>query len=56
MMTFLDTEGLELDQSFRLTRRYCWIGITIRARQAKEGGSVVRTDDNHETLKVRAAG
>jgi adenylate kinase len=27
--------------------------ITTRACQAKEGGSVVRTDDNHEALKVR---
>jgi adenylate kinase len=27
--------------------------ITTRACQAKQGGSVARTDDNHEALKVR---
>jgi adenylate kinase len=52
---FLDTEGLELDHVIELhaDQKVLLDRITTRARQAKEGGSVVRTDDNHEALKVR---
>ena len=52
---FLDTEGLELDHVIELQadQKVLLDRITTRARQAKEGGSVVRTDDNHEALKVR---
>jgi len=52
---FLDTEGLELDHVIELhsDQKVLLDRITSRVRQAKEGGSVVRTDDNHEALKVR---
>ena len=52
---FLDTEGLELDHVIELQtdQKVLLDRITTRARQAKEGGSVVRTDDHHEALKVR---
>jgi adenylate kinase len=52
---FLDTEGLELDHviELRADQKVLLDRITTRACQAKEGGSVVRTDDNHEALKVR---
>jgi adenylate kinase len=52
---FLDTEGLELDHVIELhaDQKVLLDRITTRARQAKEGGSVVRTDDNHQALKVR---
>ncbi len=52
---FLDTEGLELDHVIELyaDQKVLLDRITTRARQAKEGGCVVRTDDNHEALKVR---
>jgi adenylate kinase len=52
---FLDTEGLELDHVIELQadQKVLLDRIKTRARQAKEGGSVVRTDDNHEALKVR---
>jgi len=52
---FLDTEGLELDHVIELQadQKVLLDRITTRACQAKEGGSVVRTDDNHEALKVR---
>jgi adenylate kinase len=52
---FLDTEGLELDHVIELhaDQKVLLDRITTRARQAREGGGVVRTDDNHEALKVR---
>ena len=52
---FFDTEGLELDHVIELQadQKVLLDRITTRACQAKEGGSVVRTDDNHEALKVR---
>jgi len=52
---FLNTEGLELDHVIELQadQKVLLDRITTRARQAKEGGSVARTDDNHEALKVR---
>jgi adenylate kinase len=52
---FLDTEGHELDHVIerQADRNVLLSRITTRAREAKEGGSVVRTDDNHEALKVR---
>jgi adenylate kinase len=52
---FLDTEGFELDHVIELQadQKVLLDRITTRACQAKEGGSVVRTDDNHEALKVR---
>ena len=52
---FLDTEGLELDHVIELCadQKVLLDRITTRARQAREGGGVVRTDDNHEALKVR---
>jgi adenylate kinase len=52
---FLDTEGLELDHVIELHAAHQVLldRITTRARQAREGGGVVRTDDNHEALKVR---
>jgi adenylate kinase len=52
---FLDTEGRELDHVIELQadQKVLLNRITTRARQAMEGGSVVRTDDNHEALKVR---
>jgi adenylate kinase len=52
---FLDTEGLELDHVIELhaDQKVLLDRINTRARQAREGGGVVRTDDNHEALKVR---
>jgi adenylate kinase len=55
---FLDTEGLELDHVIELhaDQKVLLDRITTRARQAKEGGSVVRTDDaairTNETNKI----
>jgi adenylate kinase len=52
---FLDTEGLELDHVIELQadQKALLDRITTRACEAKEGGSAVRADDNHEALKVR---
>jgi adenylate kinase len=54
---FLDTEGLELDHVIELQadQKVLLDRITTRAREAKEGGSAVRTDDNRDALKVRLA-
>lgn len=51
----LDTEGLELDHvvELRADEKVLLDRIMTRAREAREGGSAVRTDDNHEALKVR---
>ena len=52
---FLDTEGLELDHVIELQadQKALLDRITTRACEAKEGGSAVRADDNHDALKVR---
>src|SRR5579859_7378278 len=51
----LDTEGLELDHVVELQadQKALLDRITTRACEAKEGGSAVRADDNHDALKVR---
>jgi adenylate kinase len=52
---FLETEGLELDHVIELQadQKALLDRITTRACEAKEGGSAVRADDNHDALKVR---
>jgi adenylate kinase len=52
-MTFL-IQGLELDHVIELhaDQKVLLDRNTTRAREAKEGGSVDRTDDNHQAPKV----
>lgn len=51
----LVTEGLELDHVIELhvDENVLLDRILTRARETKEGGGLVRPDDNYETMKVR---
>jgi adenylate kinase len=51
----LHTRGLELDHAIELQvdEQILLTRVMARAREAKERGEQVRSDDNHETLRIR---
>jgi len=51
----LRTRGLELDHAIelRVDEQILLTRVMARAREARERGEQVRTDDNHETLRIR---
>jgi adenylate kinase len=51
----LDVEGVELDHAIELRADESILlqRVTTRVREAREEGSAVREDDNHDALKVR---